>query len=131
MKLLVASVLVMSNSLFASSNGYDLKMEMSLNAKTISSPRIVVKENQTGSITQKTDTEENFIEVTASEGQVGKNKGILMKFTIGSVLKNGQRTILSEPQILAKENEPAKILIDDGHGGEELSLTVIAKRTSL
>lgn len=124
-------VLFVSQASFAATNGYDLKMEMALDKKTIASPRIIVQENLSAMVTQKTDSEENFIEVTASEGSVGGNKGILMKFIIGSIGKNGQKTILSEPQVLAKENEPAKIKIEDGHDGGELSLTVIAKRTSL
>lgn len=116
---------------FASTNGYDLKMDLSMNGKHISSPRVIVKAGETATITQKTDTEESFIEVVATEGEVQNHKGIVMKFTVGTISKNGQRTIVSKPQILAMENEKAEIIVGEDGGKEQLSLSVVAKRKAL
>lgn len=130
MKLLGLALLMVGSSAFASTNGYDLKMDLSMNGKHVSSPRIIVKAGEKGTINQKTDTEESFIEVVATEGQVQNNKGIMMNFTVGYIGKNGERTIVSKPQILAKENEPAQITVGE-KDGTELSLSVVAKRKSL
>lgn len=130
MKLLGLALLMVGSSAFASTNGYDLKMDLSMNGKHVSSPRIIVKAGEKGTINQKTDTEESFIEVVATEGQVQNNKGIMMNFTVGYIGKNGERTIVSKPQILAKENEPALITVGE-KDGTELSLSVVAKRKSL
>jgi len=62
----------------ASFAGYDLKMDLSLNGKHVSSSRIIVKSGEMGSITQKTEPSDtaNFIEVIASEGEIQNHKGI-------------------------------------------------------
>lgn len=130
MKLLGLALILVGSSAFASTNGYDLKMDLSMNGKHVSSPRIILKAGEKGTINQKTDTEESFIEVVATEGQVQNNKGIMMNFTVGYIGKNGERTIVSKPQILAKENEPALITVGE-KDGTELSLSVVAKRKSL
>lgn len=106
-------------------------MDLSLNGKHISSPRVIVKAGETATITQKTDTEESFIEVVATEGEVQNHKGIIMNFTVGTIGKSGERTIISRPQILAKENEQAQITVGENGGIENLSLTVLATRKAL
>lgn len=124
--------MIVGNSAFAATtNGYDLKMDLSLNGKHISSPRVIVKESETATITQKTDTEETFIEVVAAEREIQNHKGILMKFTVGTISKDGQRTIISKPQILANENEKAQITVGKSGGSVNLSLSVLAQRKSL
>lgn len=130
MKLIAIVLAFMGSSAFASTNAYDLKMDLWMNGKHVSSPRIIVKAGEMGSISQKTDTEESFIEVVATEGQFQNHKGIMMNFTVGYIGKNGERTVVSKPQILAKENEPALITVGE-KDGTELSLSVVAKRKSL
>ena len=132
MKLLGITLLAMTSSAFASSNAYDLKMDLSLNGKHVSSPRVIVNEGEPATITQKTDSEGMFIEVVATEGSVQNHKGIMMKFTIGTIGKNGERIIIAKPQVLARENEPAKITqSEEGSQREQLSLSVVAKRKAL
>jgi type II secretory pathway component GspD/PulD (secretin) len=132
MKLLGIFLMIFGNSAFAATtNGYDLKMDLSLNGKHISSPRVIVKASETATITQKTDTEETFIEVIAAEGEIQNHKGILMKFTVGTINKDGKRTIISKPQILAKENEKSQITVGESGSSENLSLSVLAKRRAL
>lgn len=130
MKLVAVVLAFIGSSTFASNNGYDLKMDLSMNGKYVFSPSITVKAGEMKSIRQKTDTQESFIEVVATEGQVKNNKGIMMNFTVGYIGKNGERKVISKPQILAKENEPALITVGE-KDGTELSLSVVAKRKSL
>lgn len=130
MKLVAIALAFIGSSAFASTNGYDLKMDLSLNGKHISSPRVIVKAGETATITQKTDTEESFIEVVATEGSIQNHKGILMNFVVGVIGKNGERTIKAKPQVLAKENEAAQITVGENNG-DEVSLSVVANRKSL
>ena len=130
MKLMAIALVFVGGSVFASTNGYDLKMDLSVNGKQISSPRVMVKAGETATINQKTETEESFIEVVATEGSIQNHKGILMKFTVGVIAQNGERVIKSQPQVLAKENEKTQVTIGENNG-DEISLSVVAKRKSL
>ncbi len=130
MKLIAIVLAFIGSSAFASVKSYDLKMNLSLNGKHTSSPRVLVKAGETATITQKTETEESFIEVVVTEGSVQNHKGILMNFVVGVIGKNGERTIKAKPQVLAKENELAQITIGENKG-DEVFLSVVAKRKSL
>ncbi len=126
MKILGLTFLLACSSAFASITSYDLKMDLSLNGKHVSSPRIIAKEGEIASIVQKSDDKETFIDVVTTKADT-KN-AVLMKFTVGTIGKNGERTILARPQIIAKENETAKISQGETGGQELLSLSVTAKR---
>lgn len=128
--MIVMLCLFVGSSAFAS-NGYDLKMELSMNGKKVSSPRIVVREGETGSITQETAYEKTFIEVVAKEGSIQNNEGILMNFVVKYVGQGGKRTIVLKPQVLAKENKPAQITMGEEDGKETISLSILAQRKSL
>lgn len=130
MKWMALFFLMISSSAFASNHGYDLKMDLSMNGKHVSSPRMIVKAGEMGTIQQKSNNEETFIEVVATEGQVQNRKGILMNFTVGYIGQNGARKIVSQPQILSKENETAVVTVG-GKDQTELTLSVVARRTSL
>ncbi len=130
MKLVAIVLAFIGSTAFASTNGYDLKMDLSLNGKHVSSPRLIVKAGETAYINQKTDTEESFIEVVATEGSIQNHQGILMNFIVGVIDQNGQRVIKAKPQILAKENEAAQITVGENNG-DEISLSVVATRKSL
>ncbi len=130
MKLIVLVLSFMSSMALASSNGYDLKMDLSMNGKHVSSPQLIVKAGEKATINQNTNGIENFIEVVATEGSIQNHKGILMNFVVGVIGKNGERIIKSTPQILAKENQAAQITVGE-NSTETVSLTVIAKRKAL
>lgn len=130
MKMLAATLAILGSSAFATTNGYDLKLDLSFNGKHISSPRMTVKAGEVATITQKTETEESFIEVVATDEPIENHSGILMKFVVGVIGKNGMRTIKAKPQIVANESEPAQITIGEKNG-DEVSLSVVANRTSL
>ncbi len=112
-------------------NGYDLKLKLTMNGKIISSPHILTKAGEPATITQQTETQNNFIEVTAIDESILGNDGIMMTFVVGTIDNEGQRTILSKPQVFAKENKKSEIMIEQGDTKDMLSLTVVAKRKTL
>ena len=126
MKILGLTFLLACSSAFASTTSYDLQMDLSLNGKHVSSPRVIAKEGEIATIVQKTDDKETFIEVITTKADM-KN-AVMMKFTVGTIGKNGERTILARPQVIARENETAKISQGETGGQELLSLSVTAKR---
>ena len=140
MKALITLALALSFSTFFSSAvmaaspataGYHLKLELSMNGKVVSTPRLIVRNGETGSITEESATRKTFIEVTATEGSVQKRQGIMMNFVVGVIAKDGTRTVLSRPSILANENEKAEITIAGKESGETMALSVIAARKAL
>jgi type II secretory pathway component GspD/PulD (secretin) len=112
-------------------NGYDLKIDLSLDGKHVSSPHMIVKAGESATATLKNGNKENFIEVVANEERSKDFDGILIQIAIGTIEENGKRTIISRPQILTKENEPVQISIGEKNGAEEVALSVIAQRKEL
>jgi type II secretory pathway component GspD/PulD (secretin) len=123
---------LISSSALAATKGYDLKINLSMNGRHVSSPRLTVKPGEVALITQKSGEDESFLEVVATEeAGSGTKKGILMSFAVGYIRKNGERTIVSRPRIMAVENEKAMIMVGGNEGEESISLSVIAKRRAL
>lgn len=139
MKTLVATLALSFSTFIASAvlasgpttAAYHLKLALSMNGKVVSTPQLIVRNGATGSITEESATQKTFIEVTATEGSVQKRKGIMMNFVVGLVAKDGTRTVLSRPSILANENEKAEITVADKESGETVALSVIATRKAL
>ena len=125
-KFILICALLIGSSVFAATNAYDLKINLSKNGKSVSSPEMIVKEGELATITEESLTEKSFIEVVATEGAIDQTKGILMKFSVGLIGKDGKKTISGTPQILAQEGQKAEIGFDNGK--ERISLSVIAKR---
>lgn len=124
-----------SNAAIRSTKAFDLDMQLSLNGKLVSSPRVLAKNGETALITQTVDgdDEQSFIEITALDGSILGNDGIMMTFTVGKIGPNGERKILSKPQVFAQENQKAEVTVEqvDGDNKEMLSLTVLAKSRNL
>jgi hypothetical protein len=97
---------------------YDLNLSYSLEEGPESKGKIIVREGHKATLTK----DAQFVEVTAEEGIINDRKGILLSFNVGVVGENGKRTILTQPKLLVKENEEAKITID------EFALAVTANR---
>jgi type II secretory pathway component GspD/PulD (secretin) len=97
---------------------YDLKLSYSLEEGPLSKRKIIVQEGKMASMSKA----RQFVEVTAEEGIISDRKGILLSFNVGVMDKNGKRKILTQPKLLVKENEKAKITID------EFALAVTANR---
>lgn len=129
MKLITIFTLALSaQASIAATRGYDLTIDYSLNGQRVTSPRVIVKEGETATIIRKVGDEETFIEVEATEGQMMDKSGIKMKLAVGTISKDGERRIISQPELLTTEKAPAELTIK---GEETISLSVHAKRKSL
>lgn len=126
MKMLGLTFLFACSSVIASTTSYELKMDLSLNGKHVSSPRIIANEGEVATIVQESDDKETFIDVITTKADI-KNT-VMMTFTVGTIGKNGERTILARPQVLARENEAASFSQGKTGGQEIISLSVTAKR---
>ena len=117
-----------SYPVLASGPGYHLDVELSIDGKAVASPKIVVLKNKKGTIVVDSSESKTFIDVIATEGEVGKSKGILMKFELGRLNDKGQRELLSKPTILAQSGSKATIQVK---GETELVLAVTATRKTI
>lgn len=128
---------MISTQAFSATPGYDLKMDLSLDGKLVSSPRLIVPEGVVGSIesTPKDKTaifKTNYIEVKATEILVSDKKRIKMNFTVGVIDKVGQKTVTSKSHVIARENEKVKITLSENEdNSKHMVLSVVAKRKSL
>lgn len=102
----------------AAARKYDLNLAYSLEEGPESKNKIIVQEGKKSTMTKA----EHFVEVVAEEGIIADRRGILLSFNVGVVGEDGKRTILTQPKLLVKENEEAKITID------EFALAVTANR---
>lgn len=116
----------------AATSGYEIDVDLTINGKLVSSPRINARAGEKTTFIEKVGDEERFIEVLATEGQgqIKGKKAILMKFTVGTI-KDGQRSILAEPQIMTIEKNRAAIEIGESEGKESINLSVSAERKAL
>lgn len=109
--------------------GFLFSMDLSLNGKHVGSPRISVLENQQAEISQGTEGGGTyFVSVIAKEATMQNQKGIMMSLEVGTTAKDGTRTVISKPEIFAKENTPAKMTNAKADGTEEMALTITAKK---
>ena len=130
-KIVALVCFLIGSSALASSNAYELKMELSMNGKHVSSPRIITEEGKPASVIQDSDGKKMFIDLIATENKTENKQAILMKFVIGTMSAAGEKKILYTPQIITLENKKAEIKIGDQPGKEDLSLSVVAIRKTL
>ena len=116
---------------FASIPGHEIKMDVHMDGKLVSSPRLIVKSGEMATISQKNKVDENFVEVETNDENVNDKKLISMKFTLGRINENGERIILARPHILAQENESVEITVAEKGNPEKLSLSVTATRKDI
>lgn len=114
------------SSLFASVPSYNVKMDLSLNGRHIFTPDIVAREGVVSTVTHNVDGEETFVDILPMKD---KSKDlIVMKMTVGTIGKNGERTILGTPEIMTKENVRASFSQGGTKRQEEYSLSLTAKK---
>jgi len=106
---------------------YKLDMNLLIDNKSVSKPKIIVQEGEKGTITQNdsatnTTTE---ISVVASQGEMQGRKGILLKMEVG-YNKNNVQKIVSRPQILVSEGQEALVEVVGNEGNKKMSLKIIA-----
>lgn len=129
-KITTIFLLLIGSPAFASTIGYDLKVELSMNGKHVSSPRLITREGETASITQESNGKKIFMDVIAMEEPTDNQQGILMSFVVGTISAMGEKKIVSTPKIITLENEEAQITVGQ-QGQEELSLSIVATRKVL
>ena len=132
LKLILGLILVVNTTFATTTNGYDLKFDLSLNGKRISTPRVYVLEGAVASVEQKSATNSSYIEVKATEVLVSNKKRIKMSFTVGIIDKFGDKTVTSKQNVIARENELVKVTLSENEdNSKHLALSVVAKRKSL
>jgi hypothetical protein len=119
MKNLVFIFLIPTLSL-ASAQRYNLSLSYAVNEGVPVNGKIMVKERQTAILKGK----EHFLEIVAEEGKIMNRSGILLSFNVMEVRIDGKRSVLTQPKLLVKENEPAEITIDD----VALKVTAVRKK---
>ncbi|MGZ3746997.1 MAG: hypothetical protein ACXWRE_06510, partial [Pseudobdellovibrionaceae bacterium] len=78
--------LLMSTASLASEKAFELKMELSIKGKHVSSPRVIAKEGETTLITEEDEGKKTFIEVVATEDKIVRGKhSVLLKLVVGSI----------------------------------------------
>lgn len=114
-------------SAFAATKFYDITVTISLNGKMMAKPRLLLREGKKGSIIQDSKDGRYFLEVMAKEGQIDLQKGILLDFTTGILMKEGSRKVLSRGKMLA-EDEPMTLLSPQLKETEDFEMTILARR---
>jgi hypothetical protein len=104
----------------ASAQRYNLSLSYAVNEGATVNGKILVKERQTAILQGK----EHFLEIVAEEGKIMNRSGILLSFNVMEVRTDGKRSVLTQPKLLVKENEPAEITIDD----VALKVTAVRKK---
>lgn len=107
--------------------GYLLDMNLLLDNKSVSKPKMIVQEGKKATITQN-DSATNIIteiSIVALRGEIQGRKGILLKMEVG-YHKNNMQKIVSRPQILVSEGKEALVEIVGDKGNQQMSLKIIA-----
>ncbi|MCC2679960.1 MAG: hypothetical protein K0R29_2536 [Pseudobdellovibrio sp.] len=129
----IAAVLLVSNMALAAINNpikaFDIEMNLSIDGKQVSTPRIIVKEGEKGVFTQEVDGQKSIIEVVAKEiRRSDLTKAIKMEFTVSKIDADGKVVVLSTPKIIAANNSEAQITVGETGRPEALSLSVVANK---
>lgn len=110
----------------AKSQKFDLALKLLVNGQEKASPRLVVNSGQEASIIEGSELEKYSIQLVAQNGAIQGRSGILIKFKVSEVKKDGSSRIFSEPHLLAQANQPAEISVGNSDGST-MTLIVLAK----
>lgn len=119
-------------SAFAVNHNYDLKLKLSLNGQKPTHMHIVVKEGEIATVTNKNSKGLTFVDVEATDSTDAVVDSIHMKFTVGTIDNKGVKTIISTPQVTAKENVTAEITVGKPEAKvPDLKMSVVVKRVMM
>lgn len=105
---------------------YNLKIDWSVEGMPKVSSTLAAKEGQMKTLTKKYDGKEYFLEVVAN---AEKKSVVVMKFAAGTVAKNGEKLIISTPQVITKERSSASITVTNSETHkEQVSISVYATK---
>lgn len=117
---------------FASQKAYEMEVDISVKGKPTSQAKVIVLEGEKATVTQKDGAQKTFFEITAKDTEAPDGQpAIHLDFVIGTIEKDGTRSVVSRPRIITLENEKASITMGNEDGSEELALTLVARRKSL
>lgn len=109
---------------------FDITSEVLIDGKLISKPRMIVNENQLGTIaiSNKDHSNELKMSVIASRTATKNKKAINISFDVQ--YKNAKETLHIKPRLIVESNQPSKIRIqlDTGHSCD---LVILAKENDL
>ncbi len=109
--------------------GFDLKAEVYIDGKLVSSPHLSTAPNERAKISQKTAANpDTTIEVVASDyASAQADNAIKIQFTV-TRFENGKRKVISRPQIVSLSGVPAELSLAETGKPEALKIKVIATR---
>lgn len=123
-------ILFLAGTAWAAPRQYEIDMELMVDGKVVSTPKIITMEGTKASIESAGAEGGTFVEVTPSEKTIKGVDGILMEMKVGFVDDTGFRRVLAQPRILAKDGAKAQIILDDKKKNQEVTLKATAKRVS-
>lgn len=103
---------------------YKLKIDLSIEGRAHTTFGLIVTAGERARISENIHGQETFLEVVADKAADG---GVDLQFVIGQISKKGERLDLGQPRLLARENVPANITVNDA-GSEQFSLSVLAQK---
>lgn len=130
--LLILPLYFLGQGLHAATHIYDIKFALKVNNQPSTESRVLASEGETATVTHTSGKTRRFIDVVAKEGSLGGHNGILLNFTIAEQGLDGQKKIISRPQILASNNQQAMIQVSGNnaksHRSSKMELKVVAQR---
>ena len=103
----------------ASPNAFDMRVDISIAGKHVSSPHLTAKAGEMVSTTFESNGEKFYLDLTATDEAPAAANLILYKMEIGTLSETGLKTVLSTPKIISNpgfkteisqhsDGEPAK-----------------------
>lgn len=106
---------------------YQMKIDWSVEGMPKTTANIITKENESAFVKRIVKDKEYFLEVLPQTMDVSGKEAIRMDFKVGTIAKNGERTIASTPQVITNPNEVATITVGDSKTKSEVtSISVLA-----
>lgn len=99
---------------------YDITVKLSSNNRPINEGRLIVKEDQVGSITK----DDNFIELVA----LPHARGVALTIVSGVMGKDGSRSVVSNAEMVVADGKTATMTVGNlTNPSEKITLTVTPK----
>lgn len=103
---------------------YEIHLSLEVNGKKIFTPHVAVQSEKTVSVKNN----EYFMDITPTEQITNNRKAVLLHFVVGK-MRGTRKEILSQPKILALENQKAEISVFEPYGKKDaLSISAVAAR---
>ena len=126
MKTIILASVFISFPIFAETLPiYRVKMDVNVKGEKVLSPDIKVKEGERATVIKKTKDGERFIDIEVTKG-FGDKSDLLMKISTGLIDEMGNRTVISEPELLTTEGKRVEMMVKDFEDKEDISVSAMA-----